>query len=231
MYNLRMDTVRSKTEVQSLALQEIGASSLVANHQKHLFFEKGDDPLNSADTQNYFYFVMQGKIKIYQFDLEGSKEQTLYLLSHGDMFDVVSLLDGKPNDYMSEVLEETHVIQLPLDDVKEMILHDEKFRQYFYSYLAEQLKSMEDLAVSLSFYDVYQRVLQLFSRFTEMHNGQARLRVIDNLKHEDIASMVGSVRKVVNRAIQRLKKDGIIEVSRKKIHIKNFQKLLDKLTI
>ena len=35
----------------------------------------------------------------------------------------------------------------------------------FYSYLAKQLRSMEDLAVSLSFYDVYQRVLQLFSKF------------------------------------------------------------------
>jgi CRP-like cAMP-binding protein len=43
--------------------------------------------------------------------------------------------------------------------------------------------------------------------------------------------MVGSVRKVVNRSLQRLKKDGIIEVSRKNIHIKNFQKLLDKLTV
>jgi CRP-like cAMP-binding protein len=41
--------------------------------------------------------------------------------------------------------------------------------------------------------------------------------------------MVGSVRKVVNRTLQKLKKDGIIEVSRKKIQIKNFQKLLDKL--
>jgi len=43
--------------------------------------------------------------------------------------------------------------------------------------------------------------------------------------------MIGSVRKVVNRSLQRLKQDGIIEISRKRIHIKNFQKLLDKLNI
>ena len=174
---------------------------------------------------------MEGKIKIYQLDLQTAKEQILYMLSHGDMFDVVSLLDGQPNEYLSEVLEDTHIIQLPLNDVKEMVLHDEKFRQYFYSYLAGQLKSMENLAVSLSFYDVYQRVLQLFSRFAHIHNGEAKLRVIDNLNHEDIASMVGSVRKVVNRSLQKLKQDRIIEVSRKNIHIKNFQKLLDKLSI
>ena len=95
--------------------------------------------------------------------------------------------------------------------------------------ITRDVKAMENLAVSLSFYDVYQRVIQLFARFTEVKDGKATLRVIDNINHEELASLVGSVRKVVNRTLQKLKKDGIIEVSRKNIHIKNFQKLLDRL--
>jgi len=230
MYNLCMNTEIISNE-QQLILKEVSSSSLALQNQKDLYFKKGEDPLSSVDTLKYFYFVLDGKIKIYQFELESAKEQTLYMLSHGDMFDVVSLLDGQPNEYISEVLEDAHLIQVPLESVQKLILEDAKFRQYFYSYLAQQLKSMEDLALSLSFYDVYQRVLQLFAKFTETQNGVSRLRVIDNLKHEDIASMVGSVRKVVNRSLQRLKKDGIIEISRKNIHIKNFQKLLDKLSV
>jgi len=54
---------------------------------------------------------------------------------------------------------------------------------------------------------------------------------VDNLKHEDIASMIGTVRKVLSRALQKLKKDGVIELSRKNIRIKDFQKLLDKLNV
>ena len=216
---------------QQLVLKEIDRSPLIVQNRKNLHFKKGEDPLSYADTLNYFYFIMNGKIKIYQIDLETSKEQILYLLSRGDMFDVVSLLDGKPNQYTSEVLEDTDIIQVPLIEVKKMILEDAKFRQYFYSYLAQQLKSMEELAVSLSFYDVYQRVIQLFARFTEIRDGQTKLRVIDNLTHEDIASMVGTVRKVLNRSLQKLKNDGIIEISRKNIHIKNFQKLLEKLSV
>ena len=214
---------------QQLVLKGLQRSPAVLSRQKEPYFKKGEDPLSSGDTLKYFYFILDGKIKIYDIDFETSKEQTLYMLSHGDMFDVVSLLDGKPNQYISEVLEDTHIIQIPLEDVKEMILEDAKFRQYFYSYVASQLKSMEELAVSLSFYDVYHRVLQLFVKFTTTVNGESKLKIIDNLSHEEIASMVGSVRKVVNRTLQKLKKDGIIEVSRKKIQIKNFQKLLDKL--
>jgi CRP/FNR family cyclic AMP-dependent transcriptional regulator len=223
-----MDSIKTS---QELVLQEINSAPLVVKNKKDLYFKKGENPLASTDTLEYFYFVMSGKIKIYDIDFESSKEQTLYMLSYGDMFDVVSLLDGKPNQYISEVLEDTHLIQLPLRDVKEIILNDEKFRQYFYAYVASQLKSMEELAVSLSFYDVYQRVIQLFARFTETVNGKSKLKVINNLRHEDIASMVGSVRKVVSRSLQQLKKDGIIEISRKNIHIKNFQKLLDRLSI
>ena len=222
-----------KTEIfpQELILKEVQNTPLVLKKSKDLYFKKGEDPLSNRDTLHYFYFIMSGKIKIYDIDFESSKEQTLYMLSHGDMFDVVALLDGKPNQYISEVLEEAHVIQVPLIDVEQMILSDEKFRQYFYAYVASQLKSMENLAVSLSFYDVYQRVLHLFARFTKTVDGKSKLDVIDNLSHDDLASMVGSVRKVVNRSIQKIKKDGIIEVSRKNIHIKNFQKLLDKLSV
>ena len=216
---------------QQLVLREINRLPVILNNQKDLYFKKGQDPLSSTDTMKYFYFVMSGKIKIFQVDLQTAKEQTLYLLSRGDMFDVVSLLDSKPNQYISEVLEDTHIIQVPLEDIKNMLNNDVEFKQYFYAYLASQLKSMENLAVSLSFYDVYQRVLQLFSRFTHTVDGKAQLKVINNLKHDDIASLVGSVRKVVNRSLQRLKDDGIIEISRKNIHIKNFQKLLDKLSI
>ncbi len=216
---------------QQLILQKVQNTPLVVNNSKEFYFKKGEDALSSGDTLRYFYFIMSGKIKIYDIDFETSKEQTLYMLSHGDMFDVVSLLDGKPNQYISEVLEDTHVIRVPLVDVEKMIVSDVKFRQYFYTYVASQLKSMEDLAVSLSFYDVYQRVLQLFARFTKTVDGKSKLDVIDNLSHDDLASMVGSVRKVVNRSIQKIKKDGIIEVSRKNIHIKNFQKLLEKLSV
>ncbi len=219
------------TTAQQLVLAEVQKSALIVKNRKDLYFKKGEDPLSSANTLQYFYFIMSGKIKIYDIDFKTSKEQTLYLLSHGDMFDVVSLLDKKPNQYISEVLEDAHVIQVPLADVEQMILEDVKFRQYFYHYVAAQLKSMEELALSLSFYDVYHRVLQLFARFTHTVNGKSELKVINNLNHEELASLVGTVRKVLNRTIQKLKQDGIIEVSRKNIHIKNFQKLLDKLTV
>jgi len=224
-----IDTLDS---AQQLILKEVQKLPEVSRQQKHIYFKKGEDPLNSADTSEYFYFIISGKVKIYQIDFNSSKEQILYLLSRGDMFDVITLLDNSiENEYLSEVLEDLEVIQVPLLTVENMILEDSKFRKFFYSYLAQQMRSIEELAINLSFYDVLQRLVQLFTKYTHINGDKTDLTVIDNLKHDDIASMVGSVRKVVNRSLQALKKDGVIELSRKKIHIKNFQKLLDKLSV
>jgi CRP-like cAMP-binding protein len=188
-----------QTNQQQLILQEVAKLPLLSKTQKKVWIKKGEDAFNSLDTQNYFYFIMSGKMKIYQLDFATSKEQILYMLSRGDMFDVVALLDGSKREYISEVLEDVELIEMPIEEIESLILQDAQFRQFFYSYLASQLKSMEELAVSLSFYDVYQRVLQLFTRFTHMQDNKPTLKVIDNLKHDDIASMIGTVRKVLNR--------------------------------
>jgi CRP-like cAMP-binding protein len=88
---------------------------------------------------------------------------------------------------------------------------------------------MEELAVDLSLYDVYQRIIRLFAKYIDENSINPKLRLIENLSHEEIASMIGSVRKVVNRTLQKLKKDGIIDVSRKNIKLLDLQKLLEKL--
>ena len=216
---------------QQLILSEIQKSPLISQKSKKIALKKGEDALNSLDIEKYFYFVMSGKIKIYQIDFETSKEQTLYVLTRSDMFDVLALLDGSRNEYLSEALEESELIAVPMSEIQEMMLKDAVFRHYFYAYLAEKLRSMENLALSLSFYDVYQRAVRLFSKFTYMQDDKPVLKTIDNMKHEDIASMIGTVRKVLSRTLGKLKEEGVIELSRKNIRIKNFQKLLDKLSI
>ena len=198
-------------------------------NQNHLTYNKGDSAFDSFDTQENFYFIMNGKIKISQVNIENGKEQTLYLLSRGDMFDVVSLLDNSEHQYISEVLERSQVVEVPIANVRQLIEQNPEFQRFFFPYVAKQLRRMEDLTVDISLYDVYQRLIRLFARFADNKDGNPSLKFIGSLSHEELASMVGSVRKVVNRNLQKLKKEGVIELSRKQIKLKNLQKLLDKL--
>jgi len=198
----------------------------IIKRQKRLLLQKGE---SDFDTGRYFYFILSGKIKISQINFETSKEQILYLLSSGDMFDVAALLDGQSSEYLIEVLENSEVVEVPIEDVRELLSNEPSFQRFFFPYIAKQLRSMEELAVDLSLYDVYQRIIRLFAKYVDDNTKHPKLKIIENLSHEEIASMVGSVRKVVNRALQKLKKDGIIDLSRKQIKLVDLQKLLQKI--
>ena len=88
---------------------------------------------------------------------------------------------------------------------------------------------MENLASDLSLYDTTTRLVKLIARNIEQEDGKQTLKLINNLSHEELANLIGTVRKVLNRSIQALKKEGLIDIKRKEICIKDSQTLLEHL--
>ncbi|MBD3799173.1 Crp/Fnr family transcriptional regulator [Sulfuricurvum sp.] len=202
--------------------------SNLLTYKKSILFKVGETPFTSEDTLRYFYFIMYGKIKISQLNLDMLKEQTIYLLTRGDMFDVITLLDGNAHEYTSTVLEDSEVIQVPIRHIRDLIETNPAFNRYFFPYLGKQMRRMEDLAVDLSLYDVYHRLLRLFARNIDKEDKNS-LALINDLSHEELAALVGSVRKVVNRNLQQLKHEGVIDIARKQIILTDLEKILDQL--
>ena len=60
-----MEKQLEEINTQQLVLSEVDKLPLVSKKQKRIILKKGEDPLNNLDTENYFYFVMDGKIKIW----------------------------------------------------------------------------------------------------------------------------------------------------------------------
>ncbi|MBP9612858.1 MAG: winged helix-turn-helix domain-containing protein, partial [Sulfurospirillum sp.] len=81
----------------------------------------------------------------------------------------------------------------------------------------------------LSLYDTTTRLVKLIARNIEQEDGKQTLKLINNLSHEELANLIGTVRKVLNRNLQALKKEGLIDIKRKEIYIKDSQNLLEHL--
>ncbi len=212
--------------ITSSELQDL---TKIIRHYKERLVDTKEIAFNSDDTLKYFYFVLEGRIKISQINFETSKEQTLSILTRGDMFDVVTLLDGKEHLYMATALEPSRLLEVPIEHVRSLIETDQSFNRYFFPYLAQQMRSMEALAVDLSLYDVYQRLIRLIGRNLEKEDLNYELHLINDLSHEELASLVGTVRKVLNRNLQKLKKEGVIDVSRKNLTITDLKRLFEKI--
>jgi len=190
-------------------------------------YKKGSSPFYPDDLLNYFFVVVDGRVKTYQINFQTNKEQTLFIYKRGDMFDVISLLDGKPHEVVYEVIEDANILRLPIEKVRYWLENDATFNKKFFRYLAEHMRYMEDLATELALYDTKERFLNLLVQNLNPNNS-FRYQLLQNLSNSEIAKLLGTVRHVIERSIKQLKADDIIETGRRNIKVKNFQKLLDK---
>jgi len=144
------------------------------------------------------------------------------------MFDIISLLDGKRHDVQMEALDNIEILAAPIDVVRGWIMEHPQFNKTLLPYLAGQLREMEEKAADLALSDTWIRTLKLFVNHMDSDAHHSKLKLINNLSHSELAKIIGTSRNVINRHIQKLKKEDIIQINRKHIEIKNLQKLLAK---
>ncbi len=204
--------------------------STINPYTKRVLCKRGESLFTADELMHYFYIVVRGKIKSYQLNLNNAKEQTIFIYRQGDMFDTVILLDGKPHDVMYEALEDSELLQLPLEKVRELLTTDPNFNKIFFPYLAKQMRSMEETATDLSLYSTSERLIKLLIENMDPGN-MMKYDLLQGLSHTEIAKLIGTVRHVVERHLKALKEEGTIEVKNKKLQILDTKKLLEKINL
>jgi len=221
--------LQSLTQLNNFKTIDEKLLSDINRYGKVVTFLEGSPAIDSDKTLNNFYIILSGMIKVYRYNPKNNREQTIYILKQSDMFDVLTLLDGNYHEVMTTALETSKVLELPIKKVREWIQTNPEFNKVFYPYLAKQMREVEELATDISLYDTSTRLMKLLLKNIDLKNPVKELGLLQKLSHEEIASMIGSVRAVVNRYLQQLKKEGIIDIKRKKIAINDITKLLERV--
>ncbi len=201
--------------------------------QKHatiIRFSKKENPFDVDSLLKWFYIIESGKVKVYDINFKTNREQTLYLLSRGDMYDVVPLLDNQEHNLATEILEPGRAIRFPLEKVREWMREFPKFEQLIYRYVAQQMRQVEELALDLSLLETKERLLKLLLKNYKSIEKRG-VDLLSKLSHSEIASLIGTVRHIIDRHLKSLKKEGLLESEskQKKLEIRNLGKVLELL--
>jgi len=197
-------------------------------HGEIISFNKDTNIFDSDETLNWFYIIISGKVKVYELNFETNREQTLYLLVRGDMFDLITLLDRMEHNLAVEVLEAGDVIKFPINKVREWIRESVEFEQLIYRYVAMQMRSIESLAIDLSLYDTKERLLKLLLKNINTIEKRG-VSLLDKLSHTEIANLIGTVRHIIDRHLKSFKEEGIIDDKSRELDLINAKKVSDML--
>ncbi len=184
---------------------------------------------NQGDPCRTVYFIISGRIKLQEVDPETGRNLVLFLLSEGDIFEVICMLDDGPHSLDAITLDTCEVLSLPIETIHRFIEETPKLNKAILPYLGGQMRQLANLAAELSLTDTATRLQLLLLRHLHGNHSMRIPKLIHDLSHEEIASMIGTVRAVVNRHIQHLKKEGILHTHRKFIAVKNLEALLNKV--
>jgi CRP/FNR family cyclic AMP-dependent transcriptional regulator len=179
---------------------------------------------SSIEVSATFHFIVSGRIKVFKSNPDSGREHTVFVLSEGDVFDVLSLLDTKPHDVYWEALDTSEILRISMNQMRDWINKYPVVHKAILYYLGNRMRQLMDVATDVT---LHSTLVRLSSLLLKNINGETRkLELINNLPNEEIAGLIGTTRAVVSRHIQELKRCGAISVSRKQINVKDLELLL-----
>ena len=182
--------------------------------------------LNAQESIGTFFIVVEGRVKLVSRAEANEREITLFLLGPGEAFDVVSLLDQQAHNLTAEALDDVTLLSASTHQVRAWIAHHPEFNQTFLPYLGRKMSLLSELASDLTLHDTGIRLARLILRHVDPASSKHEVQLINNLSHEELANMIGTVRVVANRQIQNLKRRGIIDARRGHLVVKDLDALM-----
>lgn len=181
------------------------------------------------DAQNFdkLYFIKEGHVKIGNIDNEGN-EIVKEILSPGDVFGQFALQrNNMQGEYAQAYKKTVSLCSFTVNDFTQLLTQKPNLIFHFTGKIAQKLEKVNYRLINLLQKDVRTRVLYfLWSLMQERKSQPSNTFSIENyFTHEDIARLTGTSRQTVTTLINRFVDEGLIEMNKEVIIIKDINRL------
>jgi CRP/FNR family transcriptional regulator len=145
----------------------------------------------------------------------------------GDTFGEVPVMDGGPVPATVEALEPSEVVLVPAAAFRRLMEQKSAVSRALLEHFARRLRSFTEMIEAISLQTVQARLARYLYQLAR-EEGQREaggILVPREITQQDLASLLGSVREVVSRTLKGMEDDGILEVRRKEILIRDLDEL------
>ncbi len=181
-------------------------------------YEAGETVLTEGEPCKGLYFIVSGRVKAYKLSADG-REQVLRILGPGRTFNDVPVFDGGPNPGSVAAVEPSSIGMVPRAALLALVEKHPQVATAVIRILASRLRALTLMVEDLSLRGVMARVAKLL-----VDSSRGRETVIEGgggpcvrLTQHQIATLTGSVREVVQRALKTLEKEGAIRLARARV--------------
>ena len=192
---------------------------------------RGTTLLNEGDTSDRVIIVTKGRVKVSYFTEDG-REVMLAVRGPGDLLGELSAFDGEPHSATADAMEEVETLTLSRTAFAEWLKQNPRVALSLLELLTRRLRDADLKRIEFTAYDtvgrVARRLLELSERFGEETDDG--LKITLPLSQEELASWTGCSREAASKALQALRKRGLVETRRRAVVVLDREGLARRAT-
>jgi CRP/FNR family cyclic AMP-dependent transcriptional regulator len=201
-------------------LEQIAEAALVRSYRSksNVFME--------GEVRQAVYFINKGVIKVYKVDHHGN-EAIMNFLKPGDMFPHAGFFENEPYPGTAEVVLEAELGVVPVKAFENILLSRPEIAIKVMRVMGRKIRELQAKVRDLSSIDINFRIAALLVRLAREYGVQGSYGTLIELRttNMDLARMAGTTRETVNRFINRLKREGVLQDLPRQLVVKDMPSL------
>lgn len=182
---------------------------------KVVILENKDTLFNENEKADYFYYVINGNIKLSKINLDG-KEMIIRIVHSNEIFAEAMLYGRNTYPVNSTAINKTYLLAINISGFKELCYTNQEFILKLFVIMSHQLRYFVDRINDLSSSDTTSRLLKYLHKLKEK-TGSSTITL--PIPKRDLAMLLGAAPETISRIFAKLQNDGFISFNSKEITI------------
>lgn len=186
----------------------------IVNYAQLHFYEKDEAILEVGEQLEYYYLLVDGKIKI-SYLFENGKSMILKFYKDFNTIGDLEFLKNNPIRCNVEAVEDTYLIAISSTILRKNYIDNINFLHHLINSLSEKL----DATINNSSYNFVYPLINRLASYLSEHIEENKNYVTLNSSFKEIAEFLGTTYRHLSRTFNELEEKSIIKCDNKTIHI------------
>lgn len=189
--------------------------STVLAAARYVRLAPGEFLFREGDASSEFAAVGAGSIRVFRIGSTG-REITLYHVrsQESSLVSMLAVLLDRPVIASGQAEVETQAVVLPAAALRELVVTSVPMRRYIFETVTRGLVEVTTLLEDVAFRTMDSRLAALLLQHFDTAD-------VISMRHEDIASELGTAREVVSRLLENYERKGAINLSRGRVAMRD----------
>jgi len=187
-------------------------------------YRKDNMVLIEEEIGSTMFIILNGRVKISRISDEG-REVILSILSEGDFFGEMSILDGQTRSANVVTLEDAEILVIRREDFLQMLHDYPQIAVNLLKELALRLRKSDAQIKSLSLQNATGKVASTLLRIADdsgkIYKGQVEISKLP--PQQDLANMAGTSRETISRVLKSLQNQGYLRKEGSRLIILDYE--------